>query len=337
MDPGNNNARMTLNGGTATPRPPHAELTGRPVGPPAAEDYIGLSASCAAMGAGNLVKRFGLTVMAFAIAAIGALHVSLASAAEHIATPWTTVETSRVRLVAGRTEASKKLVAGIEIEMADDWKTYWRNPGSSGVPPRIDWSQSGNLASARLAFPAPSRFADRDGDTIGYKKYVVLPLELTAADATRPIDLKLSLEYGVCKDICIPVEVVLSLAVPVDATAFAPDSRVAIALAHVPRAGADVKPKDPVLKSFKADLAGGKPTLAFDVAFPGGAAGADLFVEAPEGLWVPLARKAGESGETVRFEIDLTDGADIEALKGKALAVTLVSDAGQSETSVQLP
>jgi DsbC/DsbD-like thiol-disulfide interchange protein len=254
-----------------------------------------------------------------------------------VATPWTTVESSRVRLVAGRADGSSRLLAGIEIEMADGWKTYWRNPGSSGVPPRIDWSQSTNLASARLAFPAPSRFVDRDGDTIGYKKYVVLPLELSAADASRPIELKVALEYGVCKDICIPIEVALSLAVPADATTFAPDSRVLIALAHVPRTGADTKPKDPTLQSFKAELAGDKPRLAFEVAFPGGHAGADLFVEAPEGLWVPLARKAGEDGETVRFEIDLTDGADIEALKGKALAVTLVSDAGQSATSVQLP
>lgn len=292
-------------------------------------------------GSRTLVKRFGLTALASVIAAAGLLAsmpAASASAAEPVATPWTTVETARVRLLAGRTEASRKLVAGIEIEMAEGWKTYWRNPGSSGVPPRIDWSQSANLAAARLDFPAPSRFVDRDGDTIGYKKHVVLPLELTAADATRPIDLKLALEFGVCKDICVPVEIALSLAVPADAVTFAPDSRVVAALAHVPRAGAGVKAKDPVLKSFKAELAGDKPKLAFDVAFPGGTGGADLFIEAPEGLWVPLARKAGGSADNaVRFEIDLTDGADIEALKGKALAVTLVSDAGQSQTSVQLP
>jgi DsbC/DsbD-like thiol-disulfide interchange protein len=276
-------------------------------------------------------------VPAFAIAAIGALHVP-ASAAEPVATPWTTAETSRVRLVAGRTGDTKKLVAGIEIEMADDWKTYWRNPGSSGVPPRIDWSQSANLAGARLDFPAPTRFADRDGDTIGYKKYVVLPLELTPADATRPIDLKLSLEYGVCKDICIPIEVSLSLAVPPDSKVFAPDSRTAAALSHVPRDGANRRSKDPVLVSFRADTAEGmKPTIWFEVDFRGSAAGADLFVEAPDGLWVPLARKVKESADRVVFAIDLTDGADIEALKGKALAVTLVSDAGQSATSVQLP
>lgn len=285
-----------------------------------------------------MAKRTGFAALTSVIAAIGVLHAHVSSAsAEPIATPWTTIETARVRLVAGRTEAAKKLVAGIEIEMTDGWKTYWRNPGSSGVPPRIDWSQSTNLAGARLDFPAPTRFADRDGDTIGYKKYVVLPLELTAADATRPIDLKLALEFGVCKDICIPVEVALSLAVPSDATVFASDSRTVTALSHVPRSGAGVRPKDPVLKSFKAELAGDKPKLAFDVAYPGGHAGADLFIEAPEGLWVPLARKAGEAAGTIRFEIDLTDGADIEALRGKALAVTLVSDAGQSATSVQLP
>jgi DsbC/DsbD-like thiol-disulfide interchange protein len=286
-----------------------------------------------------LVQRFGLSVLASAFAAAAFLHASgsIAFAAEPIATPWTTAETSRVRLVAGRTGDTKKLVAGIEIEMADDWKTYWRNPGSSGVPPRIDWSRSANLASVRFDFPAPTRFPDRDGDTIGYKKHVVLPLELTPADATRPIDLKLSLEYGVCKDICIPIEVSLSLTVPPDTKAFAPDSRMTAALSHVPRSGAGVKPTDPVLKSFKAELAGEKPSLAFDVAFPGGAAGADLFVEAPEGLWIPLARKAGETGDSIHFEIDLTDGADIAALRGKTLAVTLVSDAGQSETTVQFP
>jgi DsbC/DsbD-like thiol-disulfide interchange protein len=285
-----------------------------------------------------LARRISFAALTFVVAAAGMLHVQvLPASAEPIATPWTTAETSRVRIVAGRAEGSNKLIAGIEIEMTDGWKTYWRNPGSSGVPPRIDWSQSTNLAGARLDFPAPVRFADRDGDTIGYKKYVVLPLELSAADATRPIDLKLALEFGVCKDICIPVEVALSLSVPSDAKVLAPDSRTIAALSHVPRSGADVKPKDPVLKSFKAELAGDKPTLAFDVAFPGGASGADLFVEAPGGLWVPLARKAGETPGTVRFEIDLTDGADIEALKGKALAVTLVSDAGQSATSIQLP
>jgi DsbC/DsbD-like thiol-disulfide interchange protein len=286
-----------------------------------------------------LVKRFGLKVLASFFALTALLHgsASIASAAEPIATPWTTVETARVRLVAGRAETSKMLVAGIEIEMTDGWKTYWRNPGSSGVPPRIEWAQSANLAGARVDFPAPARFADRDGDTIGYKKHVVLPLELTPADATRPIDLKLSLEFGVCKDICIPVEVTLALTVPADAKPFAQDSPVVAALAQVPRSGGAVKPKDPVLKSFKAALAGEKPTLAFDVAFPGGVDGADLFVEAPEGLWVPLARKVNESSDSARFEIDLTDGADIEALKGKSLAVTLVSDAGQSATSVRLP
>jgi hypothetical protein len=133
------------------------------------------------------------------------------------------------------------------------------------------------------------------------------------------------------------VEVTLALTVPADAKAFARDSRVVAALAQVPRSGGAVKPKDPVLKSFKAALAGEKPTLAFDVAFPGGVDGADLFLEAPEGLWVPLARKVSQSSDSARFEIDLTDGADIEALKGKSLAVTLVSDAGQSATSVRLP
>ena len=68
-----------------------------------------------------------------------------------------------------------------------------------------------NLAAATVLYPAPKRFSDRAGDTVGYKGTVVFPVRLTAKDPGKPIDLRLSLEYGVCKEICIPAEAALSI------------------------------------------------------------------------------------------------------------------------------
>jgi hypothetical protein len=94
---------------------------------------------------------------------------------------------------------------------------------------------------------------------------------------------------------------------------------------------------DPAIKSIKPELAGDKPRLVIEASFPGGTKGGDLFAEAPDGLWVPLPKKTeAASGNSLVFEIDLTDGADIAELKGKTLRLTLVSEGGQSETTFQI-
>lgn len=264
-----------------------------------------------------------------------------AGAADSVsATAWTSAENSRVRLIGGRiggSGAAPSLLVGLEMEIADGWKTYWRNPGSSGVPPRIDWSKSVNLASARLLFPAPTRFVDRDGDTIGYKGSVVFPIELVVKDAAKPVELLLSAEYGICKDICIPVELNLALSIPPNAATVPGDSRLARALERVPRAAPSRLASDPAITSIKQELSGDKPRVVIEASFPAGIQGADLFAEAPDGLWVPLPKKTGAgSANALVFEIDLTDGADVAELKGKTLRLTLVSDGGQSETGFKI-
>lgn len=257
-----------------------------------------------------------------------------------IASPWFPLDNARARLVAGGApgpDGQVRLFGGIEIEMADGWKTYWRNPGSSGVAPRLDTAGSANLVGARLLFPAPTRFVDRDGDTLGYKHAVTFPLTIVPKDPTKPVDLNVTIEFGICRDICIPAEVKLRLLLPADAAKVAASEQLAQALAHVPRPASARRPGDPRIAGLKVDWGPPSPRVVVEAVFPGGTQGADLFAEAPDGLWVPLPRKTGEaSGGIVRFEIDLTDGVDVAELKGKELLLTLVSDAGQSEASVTL-
>ncbi len=71
--------------------------------------------------------------VAFAFAAIGPA-AGQGNVPVAIASPWVSVHTTRVRLVAGAGAArgAKSYVAGIEIVLAEGWKTYWRNPGDAG-------------------------------------------------------------------------------------------------------------------------------------------------------------------------------------------------------------
>jgi len=197
------------------------------------------------------------------------------------------------------------------------------------VPPQFNWSASVNLASAKVLYPAPKRLSDADGNSIGYKNSVVFPVAITAQDPSRPVELRLSIEYGICREICVPAEANLELSLPPDPSSL-PDE-VESALAIVPRAANERRAGDPVLKRVEAQLTGDKPRLILEAAFPGGSQLADLFVEGPEDIHVAMPTRTAEHDGLVRFEIDLTDGVEPEALKGKTLLATMVSETGQSE------
>jgi DsbC/DsbD-like thiol-disulfide interchange protein len=69
-----------------------------------------------------------------------------------------------------------------------------------------------------------------------------------------------------------------------------------------------------------------------DAEFPAGSEHADLFIEAPGGLFVPLPKKTADDGSGhLTFQVDLSQDVDVQALKGQKLTATLVSDNGQSE------
>ena len=238
---------------------------------------------------------------------------------------------SRSRLLTGSAEG--KLVAGVEIEMAQGWKTYWRSPGESGVPPSFDWAGSENLAGATVLYPAPRRFTDPTGDTIGYGDAVIFPVELQPQDPSKPVRVRLKLDYGICKHICVPAEE--SLAAEIDGAGAGIPHAVEAALAQVPRHATVRKEADPVLKGIETVVTGDKPHIVLEAQFPGGTSGADAFVEAGNGTFVPPPRQLDSRGtNTLRFIVDLDDADELE---GQTLTVTLVSDAGVSETHTKLP
>src|SRR6201995_3728952 len=104
------------------------------------------------------------------------LAISLAAARAEEASPWQKDSHSAVRLLAG-SRSGAVLLGGIAFQLQPGWHTYWRTPGDSGVPPRIDFSKSENIEAVTILWPAPIKFEDGSGGiSLGYQKQGVLPL-----------------------------------------------------------------------------------------------------------------------------------------------------------------
>ena len=214
--------------------------------------------------------------------------LATAAARAEPATPWAGAFHGGGRAPEGR-------LAGIEIALDPGYKTYWREPGESGLPPALDWAGSQNLGEARIAWPAPRREEDAGGVAYAYEEGVTLPVVVTPADPAAPVRLRLALEYGICREICIPAKANLALYLP--AAAGEPSPALARALAAVPRSTAPGETADglAVVGAALRPGADGHPAVAVSVRAP---AGASLFVEAPAGFFLlPPAVPAREGGE----------------------------------------
>src|ERR1700728_2961394 len=140
------------------------------------------------------------------------------------------------RLIAGssvKTSDAQFVRAGLEIKLDPGWKTYWRDPGDSGLPPTLDFSGSDNVKAVTVLWPAPQRFPDgAGGNSIGYLDHVVLPLRIAPQDAGKPSSLQLKLGYDICANMCVPVESKLTLGLDGDG---AEETAIEKAEVRVPR------------------------------------------------------------------------------------------------------
>src|ERR1700681_1124495 len=122
------------------------------------------------------------------------------------ASPWQRDGHSAVRLLAGSRSGSV-LLGGIGFQLQPGWKTYWRTPGDSGVPPRFDFSKSENIEAVTVLLPAPTKSAAAPGGhSLGYHTQIVLRLRIVAKNADKPVTLRAEINYAVCEKLCIPAE-----------------------------------------------------------------------------------------------------------------------------------
>jgi DsbC/DsbD-like thiol-disulfide interchange protein len=257
---------------------------------------------------------------------------------------WVRSHESSARLIAGAmpggSDGRSRMYAGVELRLSEGWKTYWRHPGDDGgLPPTFDWSGSRNLKAATVSYPAPKRLEAKTGTSIGYEGGVVFPVSIEAVDPARPVELVLRLEYGICREICVPAEVGLQLAIP-SGMSLMPGA-LAASLAAVPRQrekSAAVAAGLPALVKASAVLKGPGPALMFDIAAGAGGAQPDLFIEVAGGMHLPMAKRIdGPAGGVHRFRIDLKGVDEIGGLPGRSLILTMTGGGGGTEAVWTVP
>ncbi len=145
---------------------------------------------------------------------------------------------AQIEILPGWRMADGRQMAALRIGLADGWKTYWRAPGESGIPPAFDWSGSRNLAGLRLLWPTPQVFDPQGLRTLGYKHELVLPILVEPARAGKAVVLKGRVALGVCRDVCMPMEASFEAVLPASGEG-ARSALIRKALTRLPKSGAE--------------------------------------------------------------------------------------------------
>ena len=108
---------------------------------------------------------------------------------------------------------------GLSLEIADGWNTYWKNAGSTGLPPTLELNDGQQDYLPDLQFPlAKTKPFGEDVSllTYGYIKEVVHPFQIMVpANISGQWTLTGKANWLACRDICIPESQNISLSLPV--------------------------------------------------------------------------------------------------------------------------
>jgi suppressor for copper-sensitivity B len=240
------------------------------------------------------------------------------------ASDWVAGDKARVRLVSALTAIGGGAVPlGLQFEMQPGWKTYWRSPGDAGFPVAVDWAGSTNLASADFSWPVPHRFVVLGLDSFGYEDAVVFPIEAKPADPTKPLGLRLKVDYLLCEKICVPYSAQLALDLP--AGSAAPSDYAQLIDRYAARVPGDGAAHG--LKLISAGVVGDESAphlaVAVDSALP--FIDPDLIVEGPSGLYFPAPHvNVASDGHHALFDIAVRHDAKAPPLAGTPLILTVV-------------
>ena len=248
------------------------------------------------------------------------------------ASPWQRDGHSAVRLLAG-SRSGAVLLGGIAFQLQPGWKTYWRTPGDSGVPPRFDFSKSDNIEAVTVLWPAPTKFNDGAGGvSLGYHDQIVLPLRIVPKSADKPVTLRAEVNYAVCEKLCIPVQANVELAF--NSVASTEDSALFAALDTVPKPANVGDPNPLTIRDVKRE---GKNEVLVDVVTPDDRS-LNLFVEGPTPDWgLPVPKLVDHSPPGVkRFALALDGVPPGVNPDGAALKLTLVGGDRAYEFNINL-
>ncbi len=134
-------------------------------------------------------------------------------------------------------QRGKPAWVGVRFNPDKHWHTYWRNPGDSGMSPKIEWLSPtsliarGTAADSITEFVAnpywlwqiPQRIPYQHLVNFGYNGESLIITQLPAnitenVELGKNLTLSAKVSWLVCEEICVPGEAELSLTLPVQAS-----------------------------------------------------------------------------------------------------------------------
>lgn len=210
-------------------------------------------------------------------------------------------------------------MAALHLRLEPGWKTYWRAPGDSGIPPSFDWNGSRNIGAVRFHWPRPEVSEGAAGRTIGYSRELILPMEVVPARKGDPMHLQAEVELGVCKDICVPASFRFSVTLPGPGQK---DEAIARALRQRPST-----PREAGLRQIGCTLTPSAEGMAMEVRLDmPSTGGAETVVVEPgqDGIWVSEATVQRE-GRTLTAHVEMIPMArNALALDRESIIVTVL-------------
>ncbi len=152
-----------------------------------------------------------LMAAALAAQAAGPLAQALGTAPAASTAPGAVVETPQVRaeLLAHAPEGlgpGKPMWLGLKLQHQPHWHTYWKNPGDSGLPTRLEWTLPPGVQAGPIDWPVPHRLRVGPLVNYGFEGELLLPVALTLPADWRGEGLEVALraDWLVCREECIP-------------------------------------------------------------------------------------------------------------------------------------
>jgi len=104
---------------------------------------------------------------------------------------------------------------GLHFQLEKGWHIYWTNPGDSGEPPRVKWNLPAGFQAGSLLWPIPRRIEDHSLIDYGYQNEVLLPVEIRPLGGGSDVQLRATVNWLVCREICVPGRAALELTLPI--------------------------------------------------------------------------------------------------------------------------
>lgn len=238
---------------------------------------------------------------------------------------WHDLGGGSARLIADIDPKTRKLYGAVEVRLEPGWSTYWRYPGSSGIPPNFDFSKSVNFINDKVGFPAPKLIELEDTRYAGYKTRVAFPFEGQVGESFKG-KINLDLFIGVCSTICIPAQAQMSLDLR---SLNQSDPVIKQTIQFAKKTVPVVKPaNDVILDITYGDYRSLEIAVKHNSAYPK----PSLFVEGPDKWYLQPARLVSREGDTAIFNLDIAHVPNDTDPMSKELRYTIVSGQQGIET-----